>query len=227
MKQRPQSISIIAAIFWSLSLVLLVSGFHTKTQMSHAPSLWLAGGSMLVGFGVWNLRLWGFWAFTGFSLILMGLALWDFFRDQSLFVYITVVGTALILGVMYYFVQKHVAAPYYNPQLHEAPYRFKTRLQSEIALGGERRQAEVLDISKTGCFVDIPDRLKTGEVLSLHIYHGRVQVALMARVVRKSRAPQGYGLMFLDLGRDDKTALNRVLDDISHEYYESLTQESA
>jgi len=182
-----------------------------------ALDLWvLSAASLVAAFGVWRVRPWGFAIFFLFVLGVLGgdilriiknpesLNFWDLF-DVSL----------IAIGVIF-ILQKHVAAPYFNPKIRwwERPARHKILLSVKLLVSGEPVVGQILDVSKTGCFLDTAAALSAGDIVEMDLEFKEFKFETQAKVIRKSMNPRGVGLMFVDSTIENKREIRRIIKDL-------------
>jgi hypothetical protein len=225
MKNKPRSILFISAVYLLAPLFYLIHLFVSDELPSNGIrdslvmfEIFLAAGSVIVSLGIWKVRPWGFYSFLIFSAGLMSTLLVAFFKQPHFLNYLIVTGIAVTLAFMTYHLQIHLSRPYFDAQIRwwETATRYRTQLKAELNVDGKLAPSEVLDISKTGCFAQIPAELKVGDMVHLNLAFRDISLQIMSKVTRKNNVPAGYGLVFLDMSRQEKNELKKVLADFAH-----------
>jgi len=224
MKKRPLAITLIALIYLlepigNAAVAALANNlplFGSQGVFAHLIwSDWLILAMFpVVAAGVYAVRPWGWYLFIGFSVVLIGYNLLVFFFLNPNYDLALVIGFILVVTLICaVFFRRHVYSPYFNPRLRwwEVATRYKVSLDATLLLenGGEIH-GHVLDISRTGCFVDCPGPIGTGEALWLKIHCAGTQIHGLGKVVRE--APnQGYGILFQAMTRETRIKLARLI----------------
>ncbi|MCB0394703.1 MAG: PilZ domain-containing protein [Bdellovibrionales bacterium] len=220
MKQRPLSIWIISAIYMLIApvgfgYVAIASRFDGELfskMMRWDVALVLLAGSV-VGYGVFRVRPWGYFAFLGYSSALVLGMSFRHFLNPTTFSYFTVVGFIAGVGAIAAFIQKHFSAPYFNPHLRwwESDPRFQTELNVSLSVDGGSHSATVRDLSRSGCFLSSEARVAPGDVVKIKITLLDYQFSSEARVIRVSEKLDGFGLMFYDLDKENKKTVKAII----------------
>ncbi len=166
-----------------------------------------------VGFGVFRVKRWGYFSFIVFATGLVTYFLYEYFNAPVLHNYLLLLATVLLAGSVSLILQKHISAPYFNPQLKwwEHDPRYRVNLQAEFLIDGDVRKGSLLDLSLSGCYTSIETRLSAGDTIYVHLSLLDFRIKTMAKVIWANE-DGGYGLMFVDLDREDKKQLRSVLN---------------
>lgn len=221
MKKRPKSIILISLFYFSIApatafYFLANSGWNFVTAYQSLPTVNLIVGlvSLVIGLGVWFIRPWGYFTFLAASIFATGYLLNDFFDDPSVHNYFGFSAFALLLAVLGYFQQKHIAAPYFNPNVRwwETAQRYKAGPQIQVSMNGSQKELFLMDLSMSGCFVGSEKPLDTESIVYLRIHSAVDSFPVMSRIVRASKIPKGYGMMFLEMSASEKRRLQKMLE---------------
>ena len=220
MKKRPLSIWIISTVYMLIAPVGIAYMWHASNWSTHtlaANLRWDVLGVLVcgsfVGYGVFKVRPWGYFAFLGYSAALVLAFVYRHILDPTTFNYLSVIILVGSLGVVAGMIQRHFSAPYFNPQLRwwESDPRLKAQMNAKLLVDGEKTDCHVLDISQSGAFVASDETLIPGDILRFRLSLIDYDFAAEARVVRKSQALGGYGIMFLDMDRNRRKVIKSVL----------------
>lgn len=110
----------------------------------------------------------------------------------------------------------HVQFVLHSFELSPASSRYQLELDCSIKdkKTTDTIQAKIVDISNTGCLIDCHQKLSPGEVVYLDILLKDKSVRTSARVIRQSKAPNGYGMQFIGLDRRKYNTFDDALKDI-------------
>lgn len=167
-----------------------------------------------VAFGIWRMRLWGYWLYLGWLVGLVAYNTAVFVTEGPTRVPRTHVSmylglTALALVATAVFLRREIRAPYANPRLRwwESPPRYRTELVCE--------QGRILDISLGGVYVESAAEVPIGAQLALRFEAFGRPVEARGTIVwtwpGSPDRPRGFGLKFTALGATDRAALKQVL----------------
>ena len=221
MKTKPWAANLIALtlgavpIFVSALLYIYKSNGYPVEKMSDVMLEFglLTVGSIVVAFGVWKVRKWGFAMMLIMAAVVVGFDvhhivvnpktanIWDF------------VDFVLVVAAIIFISRKNVRVVYFNPKLRwweEAP-RFKIRVTGKMVFADEFIERPIIDISTSGCLIGVAGMSDIPEVFELQIDHKEIHFRTKARRVRLSRAPLGIGLSYLEMDRRKKSDLKRII----------------
>ena len=225
MKTKPFSIKLISFLLLLAPIVTIVQLAWTNNWpyfgvrsvfWRFSQQEWLTFASYpLVALGVFSVRRWGYFAFlglTGFQVFKNGYA---YYLTPSYTHYLVVLAQLSSMGIMGFFLRKHIIAPYFNPSLRwwvRSP-RHDISLDAQVRIDDKPYECTILDVSLTGCFADIRQKLNLEDLVWLHLSLNKMDFSIMGKVVRVSeKNPKGYGLMFLGMGDTEKKSLQRIID---------------
>lgn len=221
MIRRPRSI-IISALFFAFVPIFYIGfrvaqahWYQQATLTLSWPELVTMLTSWVVAYGIYKVRLWGYYFFLALSVSYISIILKEFFSEPKPENYLLVLGASFLSFFVALFLQKHVAAPYFNPRIRwwETAPRIITKLAAHFKVDGTPKPIDVLDLSRTGAFVTLSDEgaLSAGDLVYTHLVHRDISLDIMSRVVRFDTNRKGYGLMFLEMKRSEKIELQKLL----------------
>jgi hypothetical protein len=221
LKHRPTSIVVVSALYALSGLIVLGLtllwaewDLHTWSRSIGFSKLALILGTWTVAAGIWRVRPWGYFLFLTFSSLLVGIFLHKYATEPIATHYYGLVALILVIGSTAVLVKRHVMAPYFNPKIRwwETSERVRGSLHTEVASSIGTFSAEVLDLSVTGCFVMTSASLKSGDILFVKFDQFGIRIFVMTKVVRQvDDRHKGYGLMFLDLSREERRLIERMM----------------
>jgi len=170
----------------------------------------------IVGVGVFSVRRWGWFAFVGFSLFLIGYNTYSYLVNHTYSLGMVICYNLTLAAVTFYFFRKHLRAPYFNPRLRwwNADPRYQVSLRAQFSMNDSACDAEVLDISKSGVFLSICADIEVGQTHRISIdAYGRT-VSCSGKVMRKTSAGSsnpGFGIMFEGLTQEERRELSLLI----------------
>ena len=220
-KHRPFSIVAVSVLYALTGFVLCgLTLFWSNWDVSlWIDQLGLAKGGLILGTfavsaGIWRVRPWGYFLFLIFSSLLVGLFVYRYAIAPIDTHYYLLVGAVISVGCTAMLLKRHVMAPYFNPKVRwwETSERVRGSLRTEVACSAGTFEAEILDLSVSGCFALSNAGLKVGDILFVKFDHFNIRIFVMTKVVRRvDNGGVGYGLMFLDLSREEKRLVSRLM----------------
>lgn len=216
-----------------IGLYYLVSPVLNLVQMSLATGVGLAGPVNLwtilspldwvllaafpiVGWGVLSVERWGWFAFMGFSLVLVVYNTVAFVVNRSYDLGLVLLFNATVAAVTFLFLRKHLRAPYFNPRLRwwKADPRYHVDLNATIPLEASTCEAEVLDISRSGLFLSTCADIDVGQRYLVAVQVDGRSFVWPGRVMRKT-APgdprPGFGVMFEGLDKGQRREVSGLV----------------
>ncbi len=245
MKKRPLALTIIALLhFLHPPYFVLQFMFSQDIPLTHFFSIakaiyWpiteqpnaviLSLVSIIVGIGLLRVRTWAYWLFFAYAIHTILFTIFDVIQlnESGVFSpYLRFPIIILTLGASFYFIQKHVRSPYFNPSLRwwENAPRFKVNdLNVTISIDGKPVLCdEVYDLSKGGLFVVSNSQLVLGKT-----YHAsfklldEVPISSEGSVVwvcnKVKNHPDGFGFMFKGMTPHCKRQLKAYLRSLNRE----------
>ena len=233
MKTKPLAITIISLLYLVQPLAILIA-------VAWANDLSLFGGTLgarlawfdwlavmlfpVAAAGIYSVRPWGWHLFVAVSVLLAGYAFWSagfsYPDTGSCSVAFFFLATSAMGAVLF---RRQVYSPYFNPRLRwwETAARYRVNLEIRlITPKGEVCGAILADISTTGCFVNVPAALKTGQRVWVVIACAGTELSCVGRVVRRAgdndSSGSGYGIMFGPMDRKTSQRLGRLIRALEH-----------
>jgi hypothetical protein len=226
MKSRPISIYLIAITHWLLLPAFLVYQaylaqwqFDGVGRVIQTEALFAVTMAAFVGVGVWKVRVWGYVGFMLLSALIVGYLAFTLIATPQAMNYVMVVVAALLSGAIVHFLQSHIAAPYFNPQLRwwERSPRFLVKPGAEFkAVSEDNLGGQLRDISETGCFAQLQQDLPIGDKVQISVGVGKHRFDTLAKVIWKSRELNGYGFQFVGYDRERDKTLKGLIHELSH-----------
>lgn len=224
MKQKPLSLNIIAFCYFIAPVVniLKIAWINhwplqgPRSVFNHISAYeWIILACFpLVAIGIFRVAKWGYYFFLLFSAVLIVHNSYAYLKNPIYSIYLVLLFHFATIGMVGFFLQRHIVAPYFNPDLKwwEHYPRHKTRLMAEVRIRKLVHQCQILDISKGGCFIKLGKEFHLGDLLWLHLNHNGHKFQVLTKVawVCLDR-PKGYGLMFLGVGKREKKIIKKVL----------------
>lgn len=225
MKQRPLSITLIALFYLfepigNLGFAAYANGIPVLGQGGVVSHLLWSDWLILLLFpvtalGIYMVKPWGWYLFMGFSALLVGYNLIVHFYLNPIYEFWTVMAFILIItAVAAVFFRRHIYSPYFNPRLRwwEVPTRYRVTLDTRISTQDHGVvEAQILDISASGCFIEYTGTLTVGENIWLRIRCVGTEINCLGRVVRQSAAHGGYGLLFQAMTAETRQRLQGLI----------------
>ena len=223
MRERPGSIWILSNIYLLLGLVQIALHFHRidyafsdYTQLIPMRQTVVALALVACAFSILSLKPWGYFLFLTLSSFVTGYYALNYFSSPHSTEPWSLSSIGLLCLTTLYFTQRHVASPYFNPKVRwwDTSPRFPTNLRVQVKIDGEPQNGTICDISLSGVFVTGISKVVTGDLLSLQFQFLDIHFACLGKVMRVGRNPSGYGIMFVDLSRQEKAELKRLVQAI-------------
>lgn len=116
------------------------------------------------------------------------------------------------LAVVLFLLLPAVRIAYMDPRVRwwEAKPRYQITIPCQV---DKSHQAEILNISESGVFIAENEKLETGSTISLDFNFYNQEFFLDAKVIHgfSINNKPGYGVQFLDLSKEEKLRLQRLL----------------
>jgi Tfp pilus assembly protein PilZ len=235
MKKKPLSISLIAlgyviAPFANIVQMAWVNqwpvfGPRGMIERMYAWEWFILATFFVVAYGIWRVARWGFVLFLVQTSYLILHNTYMFFKNPAYSVYIVLLFHFLNLGLVGFFLQKHIMSPYFNPSLKwwERNPRYRVNLAAIIKVGEENIETKLLDLSANGCFVAHNPIVHLGDIIWVTIQLSEQRIHLPGKVMwLKYDEPHGFGLLFMGLQPDDKKTLKKMIDYLNHSVEDGL-----
>jgi hypothetical protein len=228
MKKRPLAIVLIALFY-------ILEPFGTLVQAAYINNMPLFGDNGIishllwsdwiilvlfpvVGVGIYLMKKWGWYLFLCFSVLLISYNLFVYKYMNPNYSLETVMFFIVITTVISaYFLKKSVYAPYFNPRLRwwESATRYRTPLNTVLVVKNGTLPCKTIDISETGCFVDLEGEIPIGSSVMIELLCDDVQINCMGTVVNKRSGAnekyQGYGIIFDAMSPEMKMKIRQLL----------------
>lgn len=136
-------------------------------------------------------------------------------ENNTPWVSVLLASTCVLIGLV--LVKFEFRVPYYSPKIAwwEADPRYKISVPVEIVQKESQFEAEILDISASGCFVKISDHLPIDETLTLKFSLFEDEYDLNGATVWHAESalthPRGVGIRFQKLDKSEYTRLKKTV----------------
>jgi hypothetical protein len=220
MRKRPISIVLISLLLGSLgpasALLWMLTGHQ---QAVHIPLVIYAALGTVVGYGIWRVKLWGYYSFLVYSATLLIYQLYLYVVSPETSLYFSLMVFAVFAGVVGFLIQQHITAPYFNPQLRwwETNPRYLVNLFTDLKIESHNRKDTVLNVSAGGIFLNTDTHLLMGEIIESKIHVHDVTFSAKAQVVWISKDPEDYGMKFVELNKNQKKSLKTIIRYLVHQ----------
>ncbi len=225
MKTKPWLIKAISICLLLVPLVLLAIIYASKSMGRRTPLpstaielICLFGiGSVLVGYSVWRVRPWGYILLFIFGVGVIGADIAQLIAHPKSLNVMYLVDFILVGCAFFIMARKRFREAYFNPKIRwwETPKRHHANFDGTFEINGKQITAPILDISIGGCFVDLPTdggyQSRESENLKIDIRHNDIEMACEGRIVRRSEAPRGVGIMFLDSSKSHRKQVKAII----------------
>lgn len=170
-------------------------------------------------FALYSVKRWGWYLFLGCSLILIVYNIVAYLFNPRYNLFLLLLFNVLLALVAGIFFRKHIIAPYFNPRLRwwETEPRFKIEIKAEIIMNSTKLSGEILDISNSGCFIELDQYIKIGKIYNISIKCMHHFTEVKGKVMRKSSSKEeytGYGLMYVNMTPVEKSSINTIIEDL-------------
>jgi hypothetical protein len=228
MKKRPLSIVIIAVFYFLEPIGNLVSAaYFNKMPLFGKDSIlfqlmWSDWIILLlfpvVGIGIYMVKKWGWYLFLAFSALLIFYNIYVYKYLNPNYSLETVILFILVVTVVSaLFLRKSIYAPYFNPRLRwwEAAKRFRVPLDAVLFTKNGSLSCTTLDISETGCFLELQDDLPLDSRVIVEFRFSGIEISSVGRIVHKRTGPgekhSGYGIQFQALTQENREKIRTLL----------------
>ncbi|MCC6277133.1 MAG: PilZ domain-containing protein [Oligoflexia bacterium] len=235
MKSKPLSINLIAISYLLAPAVnILQMAWVNQWPLSGPRGIlerlnsweWVILGSFWVAaFGIWRVARWGFLFFIALSSYLLIHNTYIYLTSAAYPVYLIMLFHLVNLGLVGFFLQKHIMSPYFNPKLKwwERDARYRTNLSAQVRIKDQTIETQLLDISTGGCFVGLSPSVHPGDIVWVTVQLSDHRIHLPGKVMwTKFDDPVGFGLMFMGLESADKKTLKKIIDYLANSVQDGL-----
>jgi hypothetical protein len=235
---------VILALLQIFSPVLSVTLSAWKLQTPIRHFLWmlvkyggpgqlfdLFGTSLIAAAAIFAVKRWSY-------PIFLGIFVWGAYSNISVWhqypqVYSlgTLIAVNLVnLFLVSYFLVPAVSAAYFNPRLRwwESKPRYTIEIRGSIkfdppeAPGSRFQEARIIDISEGGVYVQVPEKLALGQVVSLNFSLHHVKLSPIGKIVHQGRGEtHGYGIQFTEMSVEEQRSLRKAVRGLDLLGYES------
>ena len=206
--------------FLVLCIALFQTGLGGVAKAVLSPWFWVVSGiAMWGGYSVRSLKWYGWYVFVLSSILINYEAAWALaYLSGSEYRALTFVGLTLFQVATLFIVGQEIRVPYFSPRIRwwESDPRFKFSVQVKLkpltaAEDQPAHDAEIVDISRGGCFVKTNAPPELDERLDLEFTLFQKPLRCEGLVVWKTEStvthPKGVGVRFVTLDRETITAL--------------------
>lgn len=209
MRQKPLLLRVIAFCFVFVPVVnIILTGWFNRWPLTGPRGVlehysqtekFILGCYPLVAIGIWSVRRWGYFLFLAFSLFVISRNFYVLWTNQYYSRYVVLLFQVMTLSITGLLLQSHVSAPYFNPKMRwwESLPRYKFNTLGTLTIGLKKFKAEIIDLSRGGCFIKTEAFLKVGDIIKMSIPYKRVTIQTSGKVTWASdKIDGGYGIMF-------------------------------
>jgi len=214
----PPAIKIIAALLIASPLFNYVFTAYKLNLRLDEPLLVFRNLSLLVlflffapaaaGLGLMRIRRWGWRLFVGYGIILIAYNTSVLLRrldGENIFLY---AHTIIALILMFYFLRKDIAAPYFSLETRGRRRSRRTPASLNVSINGETKALR--DISRKGIYVLFPScPLRLNSRTEVILNAGKESIVVTGGIVRIDQ--DGVGIAFRDMNRKLWKKVSRAL----------------
>ncbi len=169
--------------------------------------------STIIGYGLWKVKPWGLYAYFTMSTFILAVLLYQFVLAPNLEDGLVFFGVATFIFGSCVAVQKHINAPYFNPNFHwsRRDVRHHVGVDATFEIDHKLCRGNLLDISRNGCFADFETIHQLGQKFDLGIRVFNVDLKVKAQVVRSCEKPKGFGIMFFGITKEQRSQIESII----------------
>jgi hypothetical protein len=229
-KKRPWAIYSISALFLGMPtfilLILFLRGGSNWGAVQATVTLnflMFASGAYVAGLGIWRVKPWGYGSYLGFASAVIAYNIYQFAVDPSTIDSLNVIACILVVLGAGVLLSGDTTAPFFDPRLRwwERSERAVARISGYFSFDNRNVEREILDLSKTGVFSDLPFPLKVGDIVHCKIQYEGVDLESDLKMIRSTDKPKGYGLMFYKTNWSQHRAISRIFNTLIKKSRES------
>ncbi|MDF3821092.1 PilZ domain-containing protein [Leptospira sp. 96542] len=210
-------LSKIQPLQYILSVLSLIIGYGLLSKRKLGYFLFLVFASVVITYNLWMVL----WISIGKKLFLAGV------RLHSSDILFNLLITALILGLIFYFLRREIAAPYLSAvkrgwrsryrETHPVPFHWTNK-------DGEREgEGMTINVSKSGALIPLPHHhfLTIGDPINLHLkleneFREPISISVQGRIIRLDSVNgkndiAGIALFFLPVQKEEKQIYENFL----------------
>lgn len=209
-------------VFVPAMVIVWLSAYGSDSLEGFDPAVFALGLlSSVIGYGIWKLRPWGYYSYlasAGFVIICL---FYQFSEAPTMVDFLIFVCFAVFMGISSFFLQAHVHASYFNPNVAwgRRDPRFQVEVNIQFEVNGEACIGGLYDISQGGCFAALDTNLRAGDTLELRMRLQDHDLLVPAKVVRVGEEPKGYGLMFYSVTRERRRVIQNIVSYLRSEQW--------
>lgn len=227
MRKKPLIVEIIAIIVCVFPAIVFgrVFAYMQVRNLEMPLQSWiqivaLALVSYVIGYGVWKVRLWGYYGILLMSTTTIVVVVWNWLQSNvpliqlSNWIYFDVTCAALALFLI---VQKAVRQPYFDPRVRwwETAERYVGDIAGVFRINETKIESPILDLSATGCFANFESTIEVGTAIDVEINFNSIRFTAPAVLVRRSLSPIGLGLKFTSVSAESKESMKKILEQLT------------
>ena len=222
-EKRPWAIYSISALFLGIpTFILLVLFFKGGANWGAVQAtvtlnfLIFATGAYIAGLGLWRVKPWGYGFYLGFAAVVVGFNIYQFSMYQESIDYLNVVSCALVVAGAGVLLSGDTTAPFFNPRLRwwERSERTTARIIGTFTFESQTIDKEILDLSKTGIFSDLPFALDVGDIVQCKVQYEGILFEPSLKMIRSTENPKGYGLMYYKMTWNQHRSVSRIFNSL-------------
>lgn len=179
----------------------------------------LAFLGLAVSVSLFKFKKWSFGLFHGFAGLVSIVALIQLYLRPNQLNYYTLLAVVSYCAIGSLILNRYVHSACFNPKRFIA-HRIPMSLFAFLKINNQALKVNVLDINKSGCFLETDLDLKLGESCHLAIELEDYCLSVNCQVMRESSLPKGYGLMFTGIDHrkfaSSEIAINELYDKMKH-----------
>ena len=224
MREKPLSIKVIALLYLLAPLGnILQNAFFNQWPLRGPRSVffhlslyeWMVLAVFpVVAFGIWRVAMWGYVSCMGFAGFLILHNIYGYFSNRAYSPYVVLLFQMCIFALVGIFLQKHIMAPYFNPNIRwwENEPRYKVDLTAQLRQEQKIQNCQVLDISVSGCFAQSKKEYALGDLVWITINLDETHVTCQAKIVWvKDKPTAGYGLRFTQMEKSEQVKIKSLI----------------
>lgn len=230
MQRKPLMIQLIALGYLLSPFFFILQYFYFSGQPLSDTSTWqsiLTPYKLsfivlppIIAFGIYRIRLWGWYLSLVHMLFLLGNNVLAFLVGSRTPPWAIIAFTLVTLTVLLTFVRNTVRAPYFNPRIRwwESKPRYAITLKVAVQNDRTQFQGETFNISEGGLFMASETPVTISEMFKLQISrNGETPVEAQGQVVWVNppgqKLPQGFGFCFTELNANALGEIRRYIKD--------------
>jgi len=229
MQRRPIGIIIIAICYFLFPFAILVQASVSAGLPFFGPGNLFStfrGSAIAIlvlypasGIALLSARRWGWYLFLGCSAALIAYSAGAYVIDPRYARSAYLIATIAIVVVSAILFRSQLASAYstHNQRWWESDMSYRIEARAQIKVGEAIVTGEILDISRSGCFVNFILDLAIGETYRMYLKCLTHSFDIDAKVVRKSSKfdpHEGYGFMFVKPTREQKEEVESIVAEL-------------